>query len=132
MAMGPQGAANINVTPMIDILLVLLVIFMVITPLDPVGLSALVPSPASDSERQSSPATPVVIMVRKSGLEINSQPLLLAQLPLRLHGIFHGRPGATVFIDGEPDLEYGDVARVIDAIHGAGIRRVGLMPGKRR
>jgi biopolymer transport protein ExbD len=133
MAMTTGGASQptINVTPLIDVLLVLLIIFMVITPVKQVGLPALVPQPSQDQSPDPAPRRDVVVMVRGDGMaEINTQPVTLEELPRRLTAIFGGSPGATIFIDGERDLEYRHVARVIDLARGAGVLRVGFMPSR--
>jgi biopolymer transport protein TolR len=127
MMTGGQGP-QMNMTPMVDILLVLLIIFMVITPTAPVGLKAALPQdgPASDS---APPQPPVVIRVEHDGkASVNTEPVSVADLGAKLLSIFRARPGSTVFVDGADDLAYGDVAHVIDIAKGAGISTVGLMP----
>jgi biopolymer transport protein ExbD len=128
MTTGHQGA--INVTPLIDVLLVLLIIFMVITPIDPVGLPAQIPQPAPEALPDQS-RTSIVVMVRRGGrIEINTRAFALEDLQRQLTSIFGGSPLATIFITAEDDLDFGEVARVIDLARGAGISRIGLMPRK--
>jgi biopolymer transport protein TolR len=127
MMVGKRGP-ELNVTPMIDILLVLLIIFMVITPTAPVGLQAALPQdgPVSASVQ---PQAPVVIRVEHDGkTAVNTEPVAVEELAAKLLSIFRARPGSTVFVDGADDLAYGEVAHVIDIAKGAGIGTVGLMP----
>ena len=128
MATGGERQAAINVTPLIDVLLVLLIIFMVITPIKPVGLPAQVPQPAPPGSVDEALRRDVVLMVRRGGMvEINRQPVAIGDLQKRLTGIFGGSATATVFIAGEKDLEFAEVARVIDLTRGAGILRIGFL-----
>lgn len=131
---GPEGGpkADINMTPLIDVLLVLLIIFMVITPLTPKGLETLVPQPPP-------PGTPpskaddrtVVIIIEKNGaMKINTEDTTEANLGPRLEEIFKTRAERVVFVKGDPDIEYQFVARAIDTAKGVGIDKVGLMTAK--
>ncbi len=122
-------AAEMNVVPLIDILLVLLIIFMVITPLTPMGLDALVPQPAPPE-----PAAPpedqsvVVVQITATGaLRINQQEAEWSTLSERLTDIFKRRSQRVAFIHGDPAVEFKDVARAIDIMRGAGIESVGLL-----
>ena len=134
MAVGGSGSlkCDMNVTPFIDVLLVLLIIFMVIAPVTPKGLSALVPQPAKPNEQPSiSDLRTVVISVAKDkSLMINQDAVTEADLQTRLEDIFKSRAERVVFVKGDPDLEYGPVAKVIDTAHAAGIDKVGLMTQK--
>jgi biopolymer transport protein TolR len=127
---GPKS--DINMTPMIDVLLVLIIIFMVITPLTPKGLEALIPQPPPPNQK-ANPADErtVVVQINKDhSMEVNTEPIAEAALQQRLEDIFKTRAERIMFVKGDPDIEYRYVAEVIDIGHGAGVDRIGLMPFK--
>jgi len=134
MAVGGQGGpkSDINMTPMIDVLLVLIIIFMVITPLVPRGLEALVPQPPPPGTppSQADNRTVVVVVDANHKFMINSDPIEENMLGGRLADIFKTRAERVVFIKGDPSLEFQWVAKAIDIAHGAGIEKVGLMTAK--
>lgn len=134
MAVGGSGGpkADINMTPMIDVLLVLIIIFMVITPLTPKGLEALVPQPPpKDAQPNLSDQRTVVITINNDkSMLINAEPVTDENLSRRLEDIFKTRAEKVVFVKGDSDIDFGYVARAIDAAHGAGIDKVGLMTAK--
>jgi len=117
---------------MIDVLLVLIIIFMVITPLTPKGLEALVPQPPPPNQQPSAAdQRTVVISINKDhSMLINAEPTDAQRLGQRLEEIFKTRAERVVFVSADPDLEYSAVAQAIDIAHGAQIDKVGLMPFK--
>jgi len=128
MAMMLNPKAQINMTPMIDILLVLIIIFMVITPLTPRGLEALLPQPAIPGREPPASAQDIVLTVRDDGtVYLNQEPVKLANLGERLSHLFQAAPDHAIFVRGGSDLEFRAVAEVIDIAHGAGLSRVALM-----
>jgi biopolymer transport protein ExbD len=117
---------------MIDVLLVLIIIFMVITPLTPKGLEALVPQPPPPNQKPtlSDQRTVVVVIDKDHHMMINTEPTDEKTLGPRLTEIFKTRAERVVFVKGDGSLDYMWVAKAIDIAHGAGIDKVGLMTAK--
>lgn len=125
--------ADMNVVPLIDVLLVLLIIFMVITPLTPKGLEALVPQPTPPGA-QANPdllARTIVVQVNRDGsLKINEENSDWAALGPRLEEIFKERAEKVAFVKGDEEVLFSEVARAIDIMRTSGIDKVGLITAK--
>jgi biopolymer transport protein ExbD len=132
---GGGQSADINVTPLIDVLLVLLIIFMVITPLAPKGLEALVPQPPPPNQPETQTDRTVVVQVLDEGgkikLKINQEDVNFDNLATRLTDIFKTRAERVMFVKGDPDVEFQNVAQVIDIARGTNVvDRIGLITAK--
>jgi biopolymer transport protein TolR len=123
---GPR--AEINMTPMIDVLLVLIIMFMVITPTKSVGLKALVPQEPAQTPAEPAPSHDIVISILADGsIRLNQEPVEATLLEGRLVGLFKHGGSTPVFIRGDKTLEYRQVTAVIAIARKAGIARIALM-----
>ena len=135
MAMGVGGSKGgamnqINVTPMIDVLLVLLIIFMVVQQGLQKGVSMQVPPPKDKDEvAQSNPEDQIVLEVNPGPVyAINTRPVPSDQLEKTIHDIYAQRPRKVIFVKGAENLRYGDVVHAVDAARAGGVEVVGLVP----
>ena len=124
--------ADMNVVPLIDILLVLLIIFMVITPLTPKGLDTLVPQPNPNQQQNQEleNKTVVVQILMNNKVKINNEDSTWEGLGPRIEAIFKDRAEKIAFVKGDSDVLFAEVARAIDIMRGAGIDRIGLITAK--
>ena len=121
--------AEINVTPFIDILLVLLVIFMTISPTTSRGMNTDIPQPPPRGPRE--PEKVIVLSMDRNGIiRINQGEVEPSQVIGRLQEIFRTRSDRTMFVQADDELLFNDVAQLIDAAKGAGVKRLGLMTEK--
>ncbi|MGH9717435.1 MAG: ExbD/TolR family protein [Candidatus Acidiferrales bacterium] len=134
MSVGKQEGvvSEPNIVPLIDVLLVLIIIFMVITPQTPTGLKTLVPQPTPPSKTQQPPdsRTIVVQVLADGGVKINQDTVSWNDLGSRLFDIFKQRATRIAFVKGDDSVEFAQVAHAIDIMRGAGIDHVGLITAK--
>jgi biopolymer transport protein ExbD len=130
MNIGSQSGARavINVTPMIDVLLVLLIIFMAIAPQEAVGLDALAPSAPRDAQATPQENSVVLEVGADGGYRLNTTAVAASGLADRLREIYSLRANRILFVKAAPGLEFQTVASAMDTARAAGVDRVALMP----
>jgi biopolymer transport protein ExbD len=126
---GPKGLTNdINVTPMIDVLLVLLIIFMLVVPMSRKAIDLQLPDPSEQEQSANPPPQIVLEVLPGQKFLINKQPVTKTDLLKRLTEIYKDRPEKIIFVKGDPKVKYEDVIFAMDVSRGAGVKVIGMSP----
>lgn len=133
MAMGGGGTNTltneINVTPMIDVLLVLLIIFMMVIPMSRKAVDLQLPDPTPDDTNSGPPPSQIVLEVLPGNtFKINSQPVAKAELAKKIKEIYDPRPDKIIFVKGDPAVKYQDVIEAMDVARGSGVKVIAATP----
>ena len=125
-----RGLTNdINVTPMIDVLLVLLIIFMIVIPMSRKAIDLQLPDPTPQPDQTGPPPPQIVLEVLPGNVfKINTGPVLKDRLPDSLMALYRGRPEKIIFVKGDPRVKYSDVIWAMDVARGAGVKVIGVPP----
>jgi biopolymer transport protein TolR len=125
-----SGLTNeINVTPMIDVLLVLLIIFMMVIPMSRKAIDLQLPDPTPDDTNSGPPPSQIVLEVLPGNVfKLNTQPVTKAELGRKLKEIYDPRPDKIIFIKGDPAVKYSDVILAMDVARGAGVKIIATTP----
>jgi len=120
---------EINVTPMIDVLLVLLIIFMMVIPMSRKAIDLQLPDPTPDNSSSGPPPSQIVLEVLPGNVyRVNTQPIAKNDLQKRLKEIYDPRPEKIIFVKGDPAVKYSDVIYAMDVARGAGVKVIGVPP----
>ncbi len=132
MAMSTGGGGGLtnepNVTPMIDVLLVLLIIFMLVVPMSRKAIDLQLPDPTEQQSSATPPPQIVLEVLPGNKFLVNKENVPKANLPARLKEIYDGRPEKIIFVKGDPKVKYSDVIFAMDVARGAGVKVIGVSP----
>ena len=129
MNLGGRGLTNEpNVTPMIDVLLVLLIIFMLVVPMSRKAIDLQLPDPSEQQSSETPPPQIVLEVFPGDKFMVNKEPLTRSTLAARLKQIYDGRPEKIIFVKGDPKVKYSDVIYAMDVARGAGVKVIGVSP----